>query len=222
MQNLILAGVDAIVVVAVDGDGTPAITKLASEAKIPVVYASHPPADVDSLPETAAFVASNGWTPAQQSFLADAHQGHPRRHRSGDCKGMKVIEEQSANWDRLEATNIMTNWLSAGTRFDAVIANDEMATGTIQAMKSTGVDMSKVVVAGIDATPNGLAAMAQGDLDVTAFQNAVAQGAAAMDAAVALARGEKTERHIWVPFELVTPQNMKDYAKANQQIRVEP
>lgn len=37
-----------------------------------------------------------------------------------------------------------------------------------------------------------------------------------MVAAVALARGEKTKRHIWVPFELVTPQNMKDYAKANQ------
>lgn len=65
-------------------------------------------------------------------------------------------------------------------------------------------------------SPDGLAAMAQGDLGVTVFQNATAQRAAAMDAAVALARGEKTERHIWVPFELVTPQNMKDYAKANQ------
>lgn len=83
-------------------------------------------------------------------------------------------------------------------------------------MKSTGVDMSKVIVAGIDATPDGLAAMAQDDLDVTVFQNAVAQRAAAMDAAVALARGEKTERHIWMPFELVTPQNMKDYTEANQ------
>ena len=241
VQNLISAGVDAIVVVAVDGDGTPAITKLATDAKIPVVYANHPPADVDSLPATAAFVGSNeldsGTIQTKEVckllggkgdlfVLMGPLNNHSSLTRtkdihdviaSDDCKGMKVIEEQSANWDRLEAANIMTNWLSAGTKFDAVIANnDEMAIGAIQAMKSTGVDMSKVVVAGIDATPDGLAAMAQGDLDVTVFQNAVAQGAAAMDAAVALARGEKTERHIWVPFELVTPENMKDYAKANQ------
>lgn len=134
-----------------------------------------------------------------------------------ECKGMSVIEEQSANWDRLEAANIMTNWLSAGREFDAVIANnDEMAIGAIQAMKAAGIDMSKVVVGGIDATPDGLAAMAAGDLDVTVFQNAIAQGAAAMDAAVALSRDQETERQIWVPFELVTPENMKDYATANQ------
>lgn len=134
-----------------------------------------------------------------------------------ECKGMSVIEEQSANWDRLEAANIMTNWLSTGREFNAIIANnDEMAIGAIQAMKAAGVDMSKVVVGGIDATPDGLAAMAAGDLDVTVFQNAIAQGAAAMDAAVALSRDQKTARQIWVPFELVTPENMKDYATANQ------
>lgn len=37
-----------------------------------------------------------------------------------------------------------------------------------------------------------------------------------MDAAVALSRDQETERQIWVPFELVTPENMKDYATANQ------
>lgn len=46
-------------VVAVDGDGTPALTKMAADAGIPIVYANHPPADVDSLPESAAFVGSN-------------------------------------------------------------------------------------------------------------------------------------------------------------------
>ena len=72
--------------------------------------------------------------------------------------------------------------------------------------------MNDVVVAGVDATPDGLAAMAAGELDVTVFQNAHAQGAASIDAALALARGEATEQKIWVPFELVTPENMADYA----------
>lgn len=129
-----------------------------------------------------------------------------------DCKGMSVLEEQTANWDRLEAANLMTNWLSSSLEFDAVIANnDEMAIGAIQALKSVGRDMNSVLVAGVDATPDGLASMAAGDLDVTIFQNAHAQGAAAIDAALALARGEPTEQQIWVPFELVTPQNMADY-----------
>ncbi|PJR15654.1 sugar ABC transporter substrate-binding protein [Sinorhizobium meliloti] len=241
VQNFVSSGVDAIIVIAVDGDSTPALTKMASDAGIPIVYANHPPADVDKLPETAAFVGSNevdsGTLETKEvcrllggKGAAYVLMGPLNNHSSlvrtkdihdviatDECKGMSVIEEQSANWDRLEAANIMTNWLSTGREFDAVIANnDEMAIGAIQAMKAAGVDMSKVVVGGIDATPDGLAAMAAGDLDVTVFQNAIAQGAAAMDAAVALSRGQKTERQIWVPFELVTPQNMQDYATANQ------
>lgn len=241
VQNFASSGVDAIIVIAVDGDSTPALTKMASDAGIPIVYANHPPADVDKLPDTAAFVGSNevdsGTLETKEvcrllggKGAAYVLMGPLNNHSSlvrtkdihdviatDECKGMSVIEEQSANWDRLEAANIMTNWLSTGREFDAVIANnDEMAIGAIQAMKAAGVDMSKVVVGGIDATPDGLAAMAAGDLDVTVFQNAIAQGAAAMDAAVALSRGQKTERQIWVPFELVTPQNMQDYATANQ------
>ncbi|PLU03413.1 rhizopine-binding protein [Sinorhizobium medicae] len=241
VQNFVSSGVDAIIAVAVDGDGTPALTKIATDAGIPIVYANHPPADVDKLPATAAFVGSNeidsGTLETKEvcrllggKGAAYVLMGPLNNHSSlirtkdihdviatDECKGMSVIEEQSANWDRLEAANIMTNWLSTGREFDAVIANnDEMAIGAIQAMKAAGIDMSKVVVGGIDATPDGLAAMAAGDLDVTVFQNAIAQGAAAMDAAVALARDQKTERQIWVPFELVTPENMKDYAAANQ------
>ena len=241
VQNFVSSGVDAIIVIAVDGDSTPALTKMASDAGIPIVYANHPPADVDKLPETAAFVGSNevdsGTLETKEvcrllggKGAAYVLMGPLNNHSSlvrtkdihdviatDECKGMSVIEEQSANWDRLEAANIMTNWLSTGREFDAVIANnDEMAIGAIQALKAAGVDMSKVVVGGIDATPDGLAAMAAGDLDVTVFQNAIAQGAAAMDAAVALSRGQKTVRQIWVPFELVTPQNMQDYATANQ------
>ncbi|RVP21984.1 substrate-binding domain-containing protein [Sinorhizobium meliloti] len=241
VQNFVSSGVDAIIVVAVDGDSTPALTKMATDAGIPIVYANHPPADVDKLPETAAFVGSNeidsgtletkevcrllGGKGAAYVLMGPLNN-HSSLTRTKDihdviatdeCKSMSVIEEQSANWDRLEAANIMTNWLSTGREFNAIIANnDEMAIGAIQAMKAAGVDMSKVVVGGIDATPDGLAAMAAGDLDVTVFQNAIAQGAAAMDAAVALSRDQKTARQIWVPFELVTPENMKDYATANQ------
>ncbi|WP_407922198.1 sugar ABC transporter substrate-binding protein [Aureimonas psammosilenae] len=240
VQNFIAAGVDAIVVAAVDGDGTPAMTKLATDAGIPIVYAVHPPADLDALPAKTAFVGSDekqsGTMQTEEVcrllggkgaayVLMGPLNNHSSIVRTKDiedvlatdrCKGISIVDRQAAGWDRIEAQNVMTNWLSSSAEFDAVIANnDEMAIGAIQALKAVGRDPKSVVVAGIDATPDGLASMKDGDLDVTVFQNATAQGAASMDAAVKLAKGETVERNIWVPFELVTPANMQKYAKTN-------
>ena len=75
--------------------------------------------------------------------------------------------------------------------------------------------MDDVIVSGIDATQDALAAMAAGDLDVTVFQNAAGQGKGAVDAALKLARGESVEKKVYVPFELVTPANLKDYQAKN-------
>ena len=106
----------------------------------------------------------------------------------------------------------MTNWLSTGEPFDALISNnDEMAIGAIQAMKASGISMDDVVVGGIDATQDALLAMAAGELDVTVFQDAAGQGAGALDAALKLARGESVEQKVYVPFQLVTPENMSEF-----------
>ena len=100
------------------------------------------------------------------------------------CNGIEIIEEQTANWSRVEANDLMTNWLTAGLEFNIVFANnDEMAIGAIQALKSAGVSMDDVIIGGVDATEDALNAMMAGDLDVTVFQNAAAQGAGAVDAA---------------------------------------
>jgi inositol transport system substrate-binding protein len=110
----------------------------------------------------------------------------------------------------------MTNWITSGLEFDAVISNnDEMAIGAIQAMKSAGVSMDDVIVGGVDATQDALAAMEAGDLDVTVFQNAAGQGEGAVDAALKLARGEEVENKVYVPFELVTPANLAEYQARN-------
>ena len=136
---------------------------------------------------------------------------------AGKCAvTLNIIDEQTANWSRDQAQTMMTNWLSTGTAFDAVIANnDEMAIGAIQAIKAAGIDMATVQVGGVDATQDALAAMQAGDLDVTVFQNAAAQGSGALDAAVKLAAGEAVEQKVWVPFELVTPANVADYLAKN-------
>ena len=48
---------------------------------------------------------------------------------------------------------------------------------------------------------------------VSVFQNLAGQGAKAVDAALRLAGKQPVERFVNVPFELVTPENMGQYAR---------
>ncbi|MNS56587.1 D-ribose-binding periplasmic protein precursor [compost metagenome] len=136
--------------------------------------------------------------------------------KTDECKGISVVEEQTANWQRTQGSDLVTNWLSSGIEFNAVIANnDEMAIGALQALKAAGKDMKGYVVAGVDATQDALAAMQAGDLDVTVFQDAAGQGKGALDAALKLVKGDKVEKKVYIPFQLVTPENVKDYVAKN-------
>ena len=132
------------------------------------------------------------------------------------CNFMTLIDEQTANWSRDEAQSLMTNWLSAAEDFDFVIANnDEMAIGAIQAMKAAGIDMAAVEVGGVDATQDALVAMQAGELDVTVFQDAFGQGSGSVDTAIALSKGEKVDSKVYIPFKLVTPDNVGDFLDKN-------
>jgi inositol transport system substrate-binding protein len=86
-----------------------------------------------------------------------------------------------------------------------------MAIGAIMAIRQAGIPVGKILVGGVDATPDALAELAKGTLAVTVFQNARGQGKGAVDAAVALARGDRMDRFVWIPFELVTPANYKSF-----------
>ncbi|RUM23498.1 sugar ABC transporter substrate-binding protein, partial [Rhizobium vallis] len=245
VNNFIAAGVDAIIVTLADTSAAPGISEAAQKAGIPLVYLNLQPDNIDRLPEKQAYVGSketdsgrlgaeaacallkkNGKAGDAQAYILMgdlAHQASRDRTSSvkktlaaGDCKGVTIADEQSAAWTRTNAMDLTTNWITAGRPIDAVFANnDEMAIGAIQALKAAGVSMDSVVVVGIDATQDALAAMANGDLDVTVFQNAKGQSAGALDAAVALARGNSVDKQVMVPFELVTPTNMAEYAHQN-------
>lgn len=245
IQNFIASGVDAIIVNPVDTDATSAQSQLAADAGIPLVYVNRQPVNLDSLPDNQTFVGSNevdsGTLETQEVCRLLKEQGkddgakivvmmgqlnnQAARQRTQDihdviatpeCSFMEIVEEQTANWYRTEAADLMTNWLSAGVEFDAFVSNnDEMAIGGIQAMKAAGLSMEEIVVGGVDATADALAAMQAGDLDVTVFQNAAAQGSGAVDAAVRLSKGETLGNVVWVPFELVTPENIENYLGQN-------
>ncbi len=75
IQNFIASGVDAIIVNAVDTDATAAMSTLASDAGIPLVYVNRQPVNIDTLPAKQAFVASNevdSWHAGNQGSLPPA------------------------------------------------------------------------------------------------------------------------------------------------------
>ncbi|EJJ31399.1 substrate-binding domain-containing protein [Rhizobium sp. CF142] len=241
VQKLIADKVDAIILAVSDGDLGPQMTKMAADAGIPLVYINNVPSNLLDLPENQVVVASNekesGTLQTKQVCALLKGKGRvvvlmgepfhaAARARTQDisdviatpeCKGLEIVERQAAYWSRDYADQQMQEWLAAGVKFDAVIANnDEMALGAIRAMKKAGMPMKDVVTAGVDATDDALAAMEAGDLDVTILQSAVGQGATAVDAAVKLANKEKVPRENNVPFELVTPENISKYLPKSQ------
>ena len=72
-------------------------------------------------------------------------------------------------------------------------------------------DSGEIIVGGVDASPDALQEMDKGRLNVTVFQNAKGQGEGGIKVAISLAKGEPVEKYTWIPFELVTPDNYKDY-----------
>ncbi|AOJ24608.1 MULTISPECIES: sugar ABC transporter substrate-binding protein [Burkholderia] len=238
VQNMIAQKVDAIIVNPVDTDATPKITKMVTAAKIPLVYVNRKPVDFDKLPAGVAVVASDekqsGTLQARQVckllggkgdilVLMGELSNESARARTKDiedviatkdCAGMKIVDKREGKWSRTQGQDITMNWLSSGTKFDAIVSNnDEMAIGAINALKAARKLTPKTVVAGIDATPDGLAAMKAGELKVSVYQNAIGQGAQSVAAALKLAKKQPVDRYVNVPFELVTPENMNQYAK---------
>ncbi|HSF91213.1 MAG TPA: substrate-binding domain-containing protein [Paracoccaceae bacterium] len=243
VKNFVAAGVDAIIVNIVDTSAGAAISAAAGDT--PLVYVNREPSNVNELPATQAFVASNeiesgtlsafqicnnlraqGKAGGAKGYLMNGQLSNQAAvQRSKDvhdiigidmCNFMTLIDEQTANWSRDEAQSLMTNWLSAGEDFDFVLANnDEMAIGAIQAMKAAGLDMAVIQVGGVDASQDALVAMQAGDLDVTVFQDAYGQGRGSVDTAVALVNGEAVDQKVYIPFKLVTPANMDEFLSKN-------
>lgn len=125
---------------------------------------------------------------------------------------INAVYQDTAEWDRAKAQTKFATFLSTNKEYDCVICNnDEMALGVIAAMQAAGVNPADKPVVGIDATSAGLAAMDEGTLFATVFQNAAAQGTGSLEAAIKFAKGESVPVLIDIPFELVTKDNYKDY-----------
>ncbi|HBY2279967.1 sugar ABC transporter substrate-binding protein [Klebsiella pneumoniae] len=232
VQSFIASGVDAIIVDPVDSASTTQLTKMAQQAKMPLVYVNRTPGD-KTLPPGVVFVGSDERESGTLQMEALAKLANYKGNvaimignltdagalqRTKDVEqvvakypAMKVVQKQPANYSRSEGMDLMQNWTGNGEAIDIVAANnDEMAIGAAMALEKS---QKKLLIGGIDATPDGLKALASDKIQVTVFQDAVGQGKTALAVALKLIKGEKVESHVWIPFELVTKENMQTYVE---------
>jgi inositol transport system substrate-binding protein len=235
VENFITQGVDAILIHVIDQTIAPQITKLCLDAKVPLVYFNRKPDDsalsagkvvAVASPEVVAgnleaeFVAKKLGGKGNVAILMGSMGTAPQIGRTQGTKdviakypGMKVVREQTANFSRPDAVTVVENWLASGDQIDAIIANnDEMAIGAVLVLEEKKMK-DKVVVTGVDATPDALKFIADGRLDMTVFQNGGAQGRGGVQAALKLINHQDVPLFTAIPFEPVTIDNYKKYMK---------
>lgn len=233
VQSFVSQGVDAIIVNPVDTAATRNITQSAVKAGIPLIYVNRRPDD-SKLPEGVITVASNDLEAGrlQMEYLVEKMGGkgnivimlgdlanNSTHNRTKGFKevlakypDIKVVEEQSANYMRDKGMDLMSNWLLSGREFDAVASNnDEMGIGAAMALQQAGRGNGSVLIGGVDGTPDGLAAVKRGMLAASVFQDARGQARGAIEAAIKMVKGEKVEQSVWVPYELITPDNVESF-----------
>ncbi len=232
VESFIAQKVDAIILNPCEVEASsPAVDK-ALAAGIPIVNVnsetqSRPTAFVGSHDEESARLAmeyiagrlkGQGEIVVMHGYMGQAAQlKRDRGARDALAKypGLHVLAEQTAEWDRAKAVTLMENWLQThGGQIAAVFAqNDEMAMGALLAIERAK-KKDRIIVVGVDAIGDALQAVKDGRLDATVFQDAASQGRIAVELASKLARKETVEQETYIPFQLVTKDNVDKFLKS--------
>ena len=237
VENFLAQGMDAVVILPVDTAATGPMTKAVVKAGKPLVYVNRQPSN---LPKGVAYCGSRsieaGIMNMEELGKAMGGKGNvvilmgelSNEAAIGRTDGIKkvvkekfpdikITREQTGNWHRAEGKTIMENWLASGQEIDGVASNnDEMALGALQAIKAAG-KLGKIPVGGTDGSHDALESMDKGELNNTVFQDPVAQGEEAVNAAYLMAKHESNPKvvdsNVWIPYQKITKENYKTFMK---------
>lgn len=132
----------------------------------------------------------------------DTLQGHSGFHvvGRGDCMGQ--LEK---------AMPVMENLLKRAPQPDIVMAlNDPSALGAMAALKDHGL-LSKVLVYGVDGSPEAKAMIQEGNMTATAAQFPTEIGKAAAQQMYSIISRKPYNRTITIPVQLITQENVGNF-----------
>ena len=229
VETMIADGVDAIILNPQDADACSACVDAAVEAGVPIVGVN----TMVNNDQLTAYVGSEDVSAGEEimQYMIDymdsdafnivviegpmGQSAQLQRYEGitnvlADYPNIKILAQDTANWSRSEAMTLMETWITTyGDEIDAVVSeNDEMALGAREAIEAAGMDLPCI---GIDGITDAVSAVESGKMIASDFQNAEGQITGALETAVKCVNGEDYEKEVWIPFEMITPDNYQDY-----------
>lgn len=228
IDNFMVREVDCLVICPNDGDSIIEAVEKANAASIPVIcfnmranggefyYVGASNVDcgtlqgeymAEVLPENAKILYLGGNSGYQIS----------RERREGVLEGLSsrkditILAEQECMYTMDEGMTITEDWIQAFPEFDAIITcNDLTALGAIQALK--GADrLDGVMISGLDAIDDALAAVKAGEMTQTIMQNKDGQVQTLYDTIKEIQAGKTPEKDLNVPVLSITKENINEY-----------
>lgn len=219
VEDLLVKGVDVLLINPTDSDAVGAAVKAANRGKVPVItldraansgnIASHVASDNVAGGKMAGEYIVNELKGSGKVVELEGIPGTTAARDRG--KGfneavngkLTVVARQAADFDRTKGLTVMENIIQAQPEFKAVFAhNDEMALGAVRALEAA--NKKDVMVIGFDATDDAVAAVKSGKMAATVAQKPAEIGSKGIEAADRVAKKEKVEAYIPVELELIT------------------
>ena len=173
----------------------------------------------EMLPENAKVCYLAGTAGLEHSILR--RQGFQEALAEAGRDDVEIIEDQDAQYTKAKAMEKVDAWVqkyadgNGGVTFDAVVAaNDQMALGAVESLKGANIlkGNNEILISGIDGTPDGVAAVANGYMVQTVLQDAAGQAKAGLEAVDKIMAGEQIPgNEIMVPFVNITQDNVADF-----------
>lgn len=128
-----------------------------------------------------------------------------------DYPEIEIVLEGTGNYVQADAMELVENWLQTGEEIDCIVCQGaDMAVGALLALEDAG-KVGEIAISGIDMSEDIAAAIKDGTIANSVFQDAIGQGYGAVEYAAKYLEGEKLESIIDIPYELVTADNVDDY-----------
>ena len=230
-DNIIAMGYDAILFNPTDADGSVLNVKRAKEAGIPTFCMdreinSRDAATTQLLSDSFTgcvklgqyFVRQVGKNGNYVEILGLVGDNNTWNRSNGfhsvidEFPGLKMVAQQSADFDRNKALEVMETIMQANPDIDAVFCgNDAMALGAYQAGLAAG-KAGKVKIFGFDGSEDAIDGIASGKIAATVMQFPVLMSRTSADLADQYIKG-KRDFSTKTPVEvvLVTPENVSKY-----------
>ncbi len=229
VEDLIIQGVDGLILCAINADAIVSAVKKANQANIPVIMFNTQNELADGVvtsyvrydqyeggAKVAEFVGKYFNGVANAAIIEGLPSDHTTERKGGFSDrarelfpGVKIVASQPGDWEREKGMNAASNMIQANPSIDVFFGlSDEMALGALRAVEEAG---SKARVVGFDGNPNAVESVIAGKLLCTLSIGGVETGVKTIETMDKILKGQKVDKIINVETTVITVDNAKDF-----------